>query len=236
MDDLRTIAAQLRECGDQLQKYADRCVKPAHLARHISDAWVTAGRLMISAIDLKAFPKERREVNRGWWDRTVGRFPGGPVALYGSIPQALLKSATLKPKHGHGEIVAVNEPDPQAVEQYRIDATKPFEPEQFAKSWLFAFGSWIVKKFPERFRHNAASWDWTHIRQDELGRPLDKHGRPVKGHWYPNGELLPSNFQWHPSMPDGKYEWKLDSKVGDSTDSYSESDWLEHHRITAAQG
>ncbi len=105
--------------------------------------------------------------------------------------------------------------------------------EFFFQLWSTAIGSWLAERFPGRFRHDAAEWDWAHVATDEEGRLLGEDGKPLYGQWYKDGKPLPEGFRWTPQCPHGEYAWRLEGKVAYREDSYDEADCLEHSRIRA---
>jgi hypothetical protein len=186
-----TSARAFGTLADRLTESAKQATKPGHLAQDIADYEVQAGRLLVQAIDGGLFPKEHCHVNLGWWDRSIARIPGCVMTIYGCVPNW----AITEMKFGEAKVKLVTDPGPDAEQRIRADAAKPFEPAQFARCWLFAVGSWLAAKFPERFRHNAASWDWWTAATDSDGRPLGKDGKPLTRRWYWNGERMPDGWK-----------------------------------------
>lgn len=110
--------------------------------------------------------------------------------------------------------------------------------------WSYAVGSWLVMRFPERFRHNAAEWDWSPLAYDSKGRPLGKDGKPLRVKRYKNGKLLratsskkkevsPADRRPPRKLAPGKYSWRLDGKIAREVDFYDEADCMEHLRVRA---
>ncbi|MCL4211356.1 MAG: hypothetical protein HRU76_03930 [Phycisphaeraceae bacterium] len=224
---LRKIGFQFSGLCERFDSAADRATKSSQLARHVDDYRTQAGRLLIEAIDLGGFPRERRVENRGWWDRRQARFPGLIPALYGEFPQWALKNVTVN------GVEFVNQPDPEANARILADAVKPLEDWQCLNSWYFAVGSWLAGKFPERFRPGANQWDWNQAVVNAKGQPLDRDLKPLVGRWYRNGKRLPKSFVWSPKKTDAAYQWKRDGIIANKTDFYDESDWLNLRRIQA---
>ena len=190
MDDTakRKIADQFFLLADRLLQASSRATDPAHLATHIYDYGVTAGRLFVQSVDGHLFPEHSKDRNRGWWDRSIARLPGALFVIYGGIPDWTLISGQIE--IGNLKIALMTRPDSNAAERIRRDAMQPFQPVQFWRSWIHAVGLWLTTKFPERFRFGAAAWDWWSAASDEKGRLLDKSGRILRGHWFRNGELV----------------------------------------------
>ena len=181
---------------------------------NVAQSKVQAGRLLVAAIDGGAFPESLCDVNGQWWDRGQGRVPGGPFAVLGGI----------RWKAG--------DPSPFAAPDYLAAARRSWDAAQFAAVWTFAIGSWLVKAFPDRFRHGAAEYDWLHVATDREGYPVDKDGKRILARWYRNGRPLPRGFVWRPGLR-GKYQWRGDGQLVDREELYDESDWLAHLRIRA---
>ena len=112
--------------------------------------------LLVEPIDAGAFSQSRAKKNHAWWVRLIGRLPGSVATVYGKVEWC------------------EGEPPPADRSEYRVDATKPFEPDQLERCWTFAVGSWLARAFPSRFRHGAAGWDWAHVAKDAAGQPLGK--------------------------------------------------------------
>jgi len=234
MDDhtLSAVSKQFRAVANRLREAAQRVVKAEHLESHLSDYDTQAARLLITAIDGRAFSKERRQQNKGWWDRSIGRFPGGILAVYAQPPSALFKSGEME---FNGQKIALHfdhtpEMAQEAERQFLTDAQKDFTSPQLRRCWVFAISSWLSKQFPTRFRADAAQWDWWHAVMDAEGKPLNKRGRPIKGRWYVDGELASSISK----LPDkANLQWKTDEAFVGTTDEYDDADWLEHQRVRA---
>jgi hypothetical protein len=185
-----------------------------HLKTDVGQSAIQAGRLLIRAIDADAFPKSRKKKNGDWWDRSRGRVPGGPVAVFGSIDWA------------------PGQPAPDRSPKYLAAVTKPSTAAQFQACWTFAIGSWLVRSFPDRFRHGAAEADWRHAVLDAVGCPVGRDGKPLTGRWYKNGKRLPKSFEWSPDCGGG-YTWRREGEVAYEKDSYDQTDWLARLRIRA---
>lgn len=166
---LLTIVNELRRLADLFDLHAKQDAKPEHLSRNVAELTPKAGRLLLQAIDAGAFPKADLERNGAWWDRAIGRIPGGPFVAHSG---GFKWSAT---DGGSGP-----------------DATITGTPthDQARLCWTFAVGSWLIKAFPQRFRQGGEQYDWTHIARDAEGHPVDASGRRIGHKWFLNGEPI----------------------------------------------
>ena len=96
-----------------------------------------------------------------------------------------------------------------------------------------AVGRWLAKRFPERFRHNAARWDWSRLAMNSKRQVLGPDGKPIRVRWYRKGKALRPGFRPPARSLPGEYERRLSAKPAYADDFYDESDWLEHLRIQA---
>lgn len=213
----KSNASAFRRLSKRFEEYRQQDARAAHLSVDLAESKVRSGRLLVEAIDAGAFPKSMSEQNGEWWDRTIGRLPGSVL--------------TISPD---GFRWRKGEPPPGENPEFVAAASKPLDPAQLARCWTFAIGSWLVPKFPSRFRHNAAGKDWTHVLVDgETGRPMDKDGKVLRGRWFKDGKPLPYDFQWAPDLRDGNYEWRLEGEPAMEHEKYDEADWLHHLRTRA---
>ena len=215
--EFKSIASEFRRLSKRFEEYRKQDAKAAHLSVNLAESHVRSGRMLVAAIDADAFPKSMSEQNRGWWDRTIGRLPGGVLTI---------SLDGLRWRKG--------EPSPGERPEFIAAASKPLDPAQLARCWTFAVGSWLVPKFPSQFRQNAAGKDWTHVSLDrETGRPVDKDGKVLQGRWFKDGKPLPYDFQHSPDLRDGKYKWKLEGEPAMEHEKYDEADWLNCLRVRA---
>ncbi len=215
--EFKSIASEFRRLSTRFEEYRQQDVKAVHLSVNLGESKVRSGRLLVAAIDAGAFPKSMSQQNGEWWDRTIGRLPGSVFTI---------SSDGFRWRKG--------EPPPGESPEFVAAASKPLDPGQLARCWTFAIGSWLVLKFPYRFRHNAAGKDWTHDLLDrETGRPVDKDGKVLRGRWFKDGEPLPYDFQHTPDLRDGNYEWKLEGEPAMEHEKYDEADWLDRLRARA---
>ena len=201
------LSSQFRELAARFDKYEGRDADHRHLETNIRDTGRQAGRLLVKAIDAGAFPQGRAKENRGWWDRRIGRVPGSVFTLS-----------------------AKDEAVPDVQEP---GAPSPFNSEQYELCWVFAVGSWLVRRFPDRFRDGAAGLDWRFVATDGHGGFVDKKGKTLTGRWYKDGQPLPASFRMQGKLPPGNYQWKLDGEPADRADFFTPADWLAHHRNRA---
>lgn len=106
------------------------------------------------------------------------------------------------------------------------------EPERYSLLWVFNVGE-LAKEFPNRFRHNAAEWNWAHLAMDPEGRPLGKDRKPLRARRYRNGEPLPDDWQGNETHKGERYEWRLEGELAYQHDFYDAADALAHLRIRA---
>lgn len=211
--ELQRIARDFWRLSRRFQDYARRSRKVSHLKVDVYASAVRAGRLLVAAIDGGAFPKSSRKENGEWWDRREGRVPGGPLAVLGGWEEG--------------------GPSANQESEYLTAVAGLSDAKQFAACWTFAVGSWLVRAFPDRFRRNAGSWDWTHILTDDEGHPIGSDGKRLVGRWYKNGKPLPKNSKALRRGDVGKYEWRLEGQLVRREELYDEADWLACLRIRA---
>ena len=205
-----SIASEFRRLSKRFEEYRQQDARAAHLSVNLGESKVRAGRVLVAAIDAGAFPKSMSEQNGEWWDRTIGRLPGGVFTIFRD-----------------GFRWRKGEPSPEESPEFVAAASKPLDPAQLARCWTFAIGSWLVPEFPCRFRHNAAGKDWEHVLGDrETGRPVDKDGKVLRGRWFKDGKPMPYDFQHTPDLRDGNYEWKLQGEPAMVHEKYDEADLL----------
>ena len=212
------LAGDFRLIGNRFEEYARQASKAQHLLVNLHECAVRAGRLLISAIDADCFPEAQTDVNGGWWDRHLGRLPGGVLAVSGGFSWSK------------------GDPAPNSAPDYLEKATQSFSPDQLRRCWTFAIGSWLARRFPDRFRHNAEKWDWKQIATDQAGQPLGRDGEPLRVRSYKDGKPLSTEeaerlISGVPSA--GHYETKTAGEFAYVGDSYDQSDSLAHHRIRA---
>ncbi len=213
----KSIASEFRRLSKRFEEYRQQDARAAHLSVDLAESTVRSGRLLVAAIDAGAFPKSMSEENGEWWDRTIGRLPGSVFTIFPD-----------------GFRWRKGEPPPGESPEFVAAASKPLDPAQLARCWTFAVGSWLVPKFPLRFRQNAAGKDWTHVLVDrETGRPVDKDGKVLRGRWFKDGKPLPYDFQHTPDLRDGNYEWKREGEPAMEHEKYDEADWLHCLRVRA---
>lgn len=205
-DNATALSKQFASLGNQFDEYARQGEKPRHIAVNLEASAPKAGRLLVAAIDAGAFPESRKSQNGGWWDRTAGRIPGGPLAV-------------------SNQISSDDDPD------YLANVAKNFTSDQFFWCWFFAIGSWLVLSFPSRFRERAAAWDRKQAATDETGRPIGRDGETLRLRWSKDGKPLPDGFQPKTGRELAGCSGRLDGEIASSSDFYDESDWLAHQRV-----
>jgi len=212
---LKCLAREFLRLSGRFDRFVSLSEKVRHLAENVHQCAVQAGRLLVSAIDAGAFPGSARERNGDWWDRRIGRVPGGPFAIPGTFQWKL------------------GDPLPHQAPAYLVAAAGAFDAQQFSAVWMFAVGSWLVRDFPDRFRDKARSYDWSQILTDKAGYPIGKNGKRLEPRWYKNGKLLPKSFEYAFQKDGANYSGRLNGRLVLREELYDEADWLAHLRIRA---
>ena len=153
--------------------------------------------------------------NGEWWDRTSGRVPGGIIAVF--------------PKFEWRE----GEPLPGDRPEYLEGVRDLSQPRQFTACWIFAVGSWLVRRFPSRFRDGAAKYDFADIAMDNEGNVLGKDGKPLRRRWLKDGQPLPGDSVLIHDCPEGWDKSDLDGKIAFRHDFYDEADCLVRFQVRA---
>lgn len=206
--ELQRLVRDFRRLSRRFPEHVRRARKLGHLNMNLAATAVQASRLLVSAIDDGAFPESARDRNGGWWDRSKGRVPGGPVTVEGTIRWS------------------VGEPLPEQQPRFLAAASAPFDDAQYRRCWMMTISSWLTKAFPDRFRPGAAEWGWSHVAYDKDRRPLGRDKKPLKSRWYRNGRPLPRTFKGPRPGDVGRYQWRLGGPALRVEELYDEDDWF----------
>lgn len=89
--ELQRIARDFRRLSSRFQDYVRRSRKVSPLDVNVYASAVQAGRLLVAAIDGRAFPKSSRQENGEWRDRREGRVPEDVLGIISKQPTRLLE-------------------------------------------------------------------------------------------------------------------------------------------------
>lgn len=203
--DFQRLSQDFELLASRFHDFAVRGVKSQHIATNCNETIVRAARLLIEAMDAGAFQKSAKITNGGWWDRSIGRIPGGVITVYGSF----------------------NSESPP--DDFVGDTNKEFTSEQLQRLWVFTIGSWLTKSFLRCFRENANQKFWSHIATDGKGRPIDIDGNALHMVWYKKGKPLLKDGH-PPTMFKLGYSLRREGKMAKVSDFYDSADWLDDHQ------
>lgn len=143
---LLKILEQFNYYSTEFQACRNRGNENDRLAVELARLRIASGMIATQAIDAGLFGRDVAKLNGGWWDRSLGQVPGGPMTVYGRIPSELVTMD----RSGVGRL-DLGDTSNAAVAMYLKDVQELHQPWQFDNLWG-ALVEWLQRQFPTKMR------------------------------------------------------------------------------------